>query len=98
MRLYDEIFKNAEGGAACRCTVVPQGGGYFEGVKAVGEFSPERVLLYFPRIEVEVLGSGLTIAKYYDGDLRLCGKITCVQVLDGENASSSRKPSAKEGK
>ncbi len=75
MRLYDEIFKNAEGVAGARCIVVPCGGGYFEGVKAVGDFSPERVVLYFPKIGVEVIGEGLTIKKYCEGDLQLSGKI-----------------------
>ncbi len=84
MRLYDEIFKNADGGALARCVVVPCGGGYFEGVKAVGEFSPERIVLYFPKESVEIEGTALTIKKYYDGDLQLIGKIRSLRVLDKE--------------
>lgn len=94
MRLYDEIFKNAEGTALCRCIVVPRGGGYFEGVKAVGDFSPERIVLYFPRESVEVLGEALSIGKYYEGDLRLTGRIFCVRVLDGTQDVSGGKPVA----
>ena len=75
MRLYDEIFKNTEGFPFARCTIVPGGGGYFEGVKAVGDFSPERVVLCFPRCSVSVEGVGLCIKKYCDGDLQLTGKI-----------------------
>ena len=75
MRLYDEIFKNTEGFPFVRCTVVPGGGGYFEGVKSVGDFSPERVVICFPRCTVSVQGKGLSIKKYYDGDLQLCGQI-----------------------
>ncbi len=81
MRLYDEIFKNADGGALARCVVVPNGGGYFQGVKAVGDFSPERIVLYFPKTGVEITGEGLSIAKYYDGDLRLSGRISALNVL-----------------
>lgn len=84
MRLYDEIFKNASGMALSRCTVAVQGGGYFEGVKAVGDFSPERVVLFFPRGSVEVEGVALSIAKYCDGDLKLDGKITLVRLVDGD--------------
>ncbi len=84
MRLYDEIFKNAEGGALQRCVVVPCGGGYFQGVKAVGDFSSEKIVLYFPRVGVEITGEDLEIKKYYDGDLRLSGKITALTVLTGE--------------
>lgn len=75
MRLYDEIFKNTEGFPFARCTVVPGGGGYFEGVKAVGDFSPEQVVICFPRCNVCVEGKGLAIKKYYDGDLQLSGQI-----------------------
>ncbi len=84
MRLYDEIFKNADGGALARCVIVPCGGGYFEGVKAVGEFSPERIVLCFPKESVEVEGVALTIKKYCDGDLQLTGKIRSLRVLDKE--------------
>lgn len=82
MRLYDEIFKNADGFSFSRCTVVPGGGGYFEGVKAVGDFSPERVVVCFPRGNVAVEGKGLTIKKYYDGDLQLSGQIFTLRVED----------------
>ena len=84
MRLYDEIFKRAEGVALSRFTIVPRGGGYFEGVKAVGDFSPERIVLYFPRESVEVEGEELSIGKYCDGDLRLSGRILSVRLLDGK--------------
>ena len=85
MRLYDEIFKNADGGALARCVIVPSGGGYFEGVKAVGDFSPERVVLCFPKESVEVEGIALSIKKYCDGDLQLAGRIHSLKVLkEGE--------------
>ena len=84
MRLYDEIFKNADGGALARCVIVPYGGGYFEGVKAVGDFSPERIVLYFSKESVEVEGVSLTIKKYCDGDLQLTGKIRSLRVIDEE--------------
>ena len=82
MRLYDEIFKNPDSGAASRCVIVPNGGGYFEGVKWVGDFSPEKILVYFPRVCIEVEGVGLTIKKYCDGDLRLSGKIRALRVVN----------------
>ncbi len=81
MRLYDEIFKNADGGAMERCVVVPCGGGYFQGVKSVGDFSKEKIVLYFPRVCVEVVGEELAIKKYYDGDLHLTGKILSIALL-----------------
>lgn len=85
MRLYDEIFKSVDGLGAAKCTFVPDGGGYFQGVKTVGDFSPEKIVLFFPHIRVEVEGDGLTIAKYCEGDLCLAGKIRAVKtVKDGD--------------
>ena len=81
MRLYDEIFKDVDGVAIARCIVVPRGGGYFEGVKAVSDFSSERIVLCFSRDSVEVTGSALAIKKYCDGDLQISGRIVCVRSL-----------------
>ena len=88
MRLYDEIFKNADGAAFARCIVVPGGGGYFEGVKAVGDFSSERIMICFAKSMVAVEGEKLSIRKYYDGDLQIDGNIFTLKLeSDGrENA------------
>jgi hypothetical protein len=84
MRLYDEIFKNADGAAFARCIVVPGGGGYFEGVKSVEDFSDARVVICFPRETVEIAGKGLTIRKYCDGDLQVAGNIHSLRVCVAE--------------
>ena len=86
MRLYDEIFKDADGGAFARCTIVPSGGGYFQGVKGVGDFSSERIVVYFPKQTIEAEGKSLSIKKYYDGDLQISGNIFSLKVLQ-EDAS-----------
>ena len=83
MRLYDEIFKKAED-AFSRCVITPLGGGYFEGVKAVEDFSPERIIVRFLKERVEVLGESLVIQKYCDGDLQVLGKILSLRALVGE--------------
>ena len=82
MRLYDEIFKDADGLAFGRCIVVPNGGGYFQGVRSVGDFSPERLIVCFPKLSVAVDGKYLSIKKYCDGDLQIAGKIRTITVLD----------------
>jgi hypothetical protein len=80
MRLYEEIFKNADGAALARCVVVPDGGGYFEGVKAVEDFSPTRIVICFRKDRVILEGEDLIIKKYYDGDLHVIGEILSLQV------------------
>jgi hypothetical protein len=91
MQLYDELFKSVDGVAAARCNIVPRGCGYFEGVKAVGDFSNERIVLYFPRESVEIVGENLAIGKYYEGDLYLTGRIFSVAVLDKADERPSKK-------
>ena len=75
MRLVDEIFKNDTFASLARCILIVGGGGYFEGVKTVGDFTPERIEIYFPKEKVVIEGENLSIGKYCDGDLRLLGTI-----------------------
>lgn len=82
MRLFDEIFKNTDN-AFCRCTLVIGGEGYFEGVKALGDFSTEKIVVYYPQTAIEIEGEKLSIDKYCDGDLRVKGKILCVRLGEG---------------
>ena len=77
MRLFNEIFKNADN-ALCRCVLVSGGEGYFQGVKALGDFSTEKIVMYYPQTQLEIVGEGLVIDKYCDGDLRVKGKILAV--------------------
>ena len=81
MRLYEEIFKDADGAAFQRCIIVPGGGGYFQGVKSVGDFSSERAVICFPKEQVEINGKNLSVKKYCDGDLQLTGRIFQLNVL-----------------
>ncbi len=89
MRLYDEIFLRAEGAAGAKCLIVPCGGGYFEGVKSVGDFSPNQIELFFRTHGALVEGEALLIRKYCDGDLELGGKILSVRFLSA-NGSEKR--------
>lgn len=86
MRLYDEIFQRL-GGAdlvpGARYTVLPGRGGYFQGVKAIAEFSDGHILLAFSRFFLEAEGSGFEIAKYCEGDLELRGNIGSVRLKKG---------------
>ena len=91
MRLYEEIFKGVDGFDGARYTVALTGGGYFEGVKAVGDFSPEKIVLFFPKHTVEVEGRDLFIKKYCDGDLQLSGVIDSVHLLDSAEKVSAQR-------
>ena len=84
MHLYEEVLKNTKGELFAQCVITPCGNGYFEGVKAVEDFSPERILIRFPKHRVEVLGETLVIQKYCDGDLQVEGKILSMRTLGDE--------------
>lgn len=94
MRLYDEIFKNADGAAFSKCVIVPCGGGYFEGVKSVTEFSDEKITLAFPRKIVEIEGKELCIKKYCDGDLQVFGEIYSLRVVNPADFKRENNPSS----
>ena len=88
MRLYEEILKSVDGVSLSRCVIVPNGGGYFEGVKGVEDFSPERIMLRFSQGQAVIEGSAFFIKKYCDGDLEILGKIKAFYLLDeGESAA-----------
>jgi hypothetical protein len=86
MRLYEEIFKSVDGVACARCILLPGGGGYLQGVKAVEDFSSEHIIVCFPKKRVVIEGEGLSIGKYCDGDLQIDGCIVRISVeKEGEN-------------
>lgn len=82
MRLYEEICKNIDGALANACVIVPNGGGYFEGVKCVEDFTPERILLRFSVGMAALEGSNFSIKKYGDEDLEISGCITAFFLLE----------------
>lgn len=75
MELYEEIY---EGVVEARCSFLPMGGGYFQGVKALAGFSDKEISLLFKKFRVIVKGEKLEIKKYCDGDLQLSGCIFSV--------------------
>ena len=78
MRFKQDFLQSVDGFSGARYTVVVGGGGYFENVKAVGDFTPQSIVLFFPHGSVDVQGEELCIKKYIDGDLEIGGKILLV--------------------
>lgn len=77
MELYDEIYEGVKEG---RCSFLPNGGGYFQGVKALVGLSDTEITLLFHKELVIVCGEKLEIKKYCDGDLQLSGRIFSVGI------------------
>ena len=91
MRLFEELFKSGgiKGDLSLlpRIVILPSEGAYIEGVKSVGDFTKERIVLYFSCKKyscVEMEGEHFTIAKLCEGDLFLTGDIFSIRFLPNE--------------
>lgn len=81
MKLIGEI-KKLIGSTGClriEYTVVDGGGGYFENVKRILEFSENAVVLGGKKGSLRVEGKGLSLGKYFGGDLMVRGEILKVE-------------------
>ena len=86
MRLLGEIrkiFPAEEGAFGLQYTVV-EGGGYFENVKRILEFTPQTVVLKCGGGNLRIEGEGLSLGKYFQGDLAVRGKIVKVEREGGK--------------
>ncbi len=83
--MYDELKKSDAflEFTGARVIFLPLRAAYFEGVKALGDFSEQRVEVCFPACAVALEGEGLSIGKYTDGDLCVLGKVRSLSLLEG---------------
>ena len=80
MELFKEISRSlkSETGAGVSFTVL-EGGGYFQNVKRIEEFSSETILLRGKKGKVRLIGRDLSLSKYYAGDVAVLGEILKVE-------------------
>ena len=81
MTLLSEILQSlsAEAGIAVQYTVVGGKGGYFQNIKKILEFSPEKIVFCGKKGKLSVEGAGLCVGKYCDGDALILGNIHKVE-------------------
>lgn len=84
MRLFSEIEKVLGAGDSLRVqyTVVDGKGGYFQNVKRILEFSETKIVLKGKKGAVCIEGTGLSLGKYFAGDVAVAGDIAKVERLD----------------
>ena len=85
MRLFSEIASalgREEDSSRVQYTVLDGGGGYFQNVKKILEFSEGTVVFAGRRGAVRVEGEGLYLGKYYLGDAIVRGNIVRVSRCD----------------
>lgn len=66
-------------GACVRYTIVDGSGGYFQNVRRIREFSPEKIVLEGKSALVTVEGKNLSVGKYLGGDLVVNGEVVRVE-------------------
>lgn len=64
-----------------RVTLFGTSGGLIEGVERIVFYSPQELQLKLKKGELKIVGEGLKIKKYGDGEVALVGKITGVCYL-----------------
>lgn len=82
MRLFSEIEKilgGEEDSSRVQYTVLDGGGGYFQNVKKILEFSENAIVFKGRRGSVRVEGERLSLGKYYLGDAVVRGRISRVE-------------------
>ena len=84
MRLFSEIANalGQETSSRVQYTVLDGGGGYFQNVKKILEFSENAIVFAGRKGAVRVEGEGLSLGKYYLGDALVKGSIIKVSRCD----------------
>lgn len=80
MKLLQQILTEAGANDARAFTIVPDFGGYFKCVKAICEYSPEKLILQVGKSCLHIDGKGLAVGKYFQGDLFVSGCIEGVRI------------------
>ena len=84
MRLFSEIEKilGEADSSRVQYTVLDGGGGYFQNVKKILEFSESAIVFKGRRGTVRVEGEKLSLGKYYMGDAVVRGTISRVETCE----------------
>ncbi len=74
LREIAEQVRDGENGRV-RYTVSDGGGGYFQNVRRILEFSPDRILLGGKKGKLRIEGEELSLGKCFKGDVAVRGRI-----------------------
>lgn len=61
-----------------KITLIGDVAGYFECVKSIKKYSKEEIIISLKKETITVTGEELSIKKYCEGDLAVCGKIKSI--------------------
>lgn len=91
MTIFSETLKELLPSREVEYTVLGDSGGYFQNVKRIAEFSPERILFCGKKGRVLVEGEGLSLGRYAGGDAQVAGRIESVRRLPDGTGEGMRR-------
>ena len=62
-----------------RGVLIGDGAGYFENVRSVKSYSPDKIELVLKKGGLKISGEKLVIKKYCAGDIAVCGTIKSIE-------------------
>lgn len=80
MKLLEQILGELGADTLKSFTIVPKFGGYFRSVKAVKEFSQDKIILSLKRGEITLTGEKLEIGSYFEEDIFVKGDIRNIEI------------------
>lgn len=80
MKLLEQILSELGADTLKSFSIVPDFGGYFRSIKGVTEYSPTKIVLALKKNKITVEGENLNLAKYFEEDLLIKGKIAGVKI------------------
>ena len=83
MSFLENIFNCFENSSSLlplpKIVLVGNSSGYFEGVKSISSYSEKEIVLLTKTGKITLLGTNLTINKFCEGDVVICGKILTIK-------------------
>lgn len=80
MKLLEQILGELGADTLKAFTVVPSFGAYFRSVRAIGAYSPAKIILLIRRMTVTVEGENLEVGKYFEEDVFIRGSIKEIHI------------------
>lgn len=80
MKLLEQILGELGADTIRSFSVVPSFGGYFRSVKAIAEYSPQKIVLLQKKNSVTLEGNKLEVGKYFEEDVFIKGEIKVISV------------------
>lgn len=80
MKILEQILAEMGADTLKSFTIIPSFGGYFRGVKAIGEYSSERIQLALKREKLIIEGEKLEVGKYFEEDILIKGNIKVIEI------------------